>query len=114
VTNSRVITNTDASGQGYLFPPASPLPGRNPAADEQAEIELLVRAQEFAFDLITRKQGSTAEFVEALITEFGAGVKILLIDLVKGLAQDKRLKRLDRDYVTSYLQPADIEKVTDS
>jgi hypothetical protein len=109
--DSPEITNTDASGQGYLFPLASPLPGRNPAADEQAERELLAQAQEFALNLIARKQGSTTEFVEALTAEFGAGVKILLVDLVKSLAQDAGLKRFDREYITSYLQPADIETV---
>ena len=109
MTEPPEITNTDQSGQGYLFPPASPLPGRNPAADEQAERELLARAHEFARDLITRKQGSTDEFVEALVAEFGPGVKMLLIDLVKLLSQDTELRRFDREYIASYLKPADIE-----
>lgn len=104
-------TNTDASGQGHLFPPASPLPGRNPAADESAERELLAQAHEFARALIARKQGSVDEFVEALVAEFGTGIKILLIDLVNLLAQDEGLRRFDREYVASYLKPADIETV---
>lgn len=105
------ITHTDTNGQGYLFPPASPLPGRNPAADESAEKELLAQAYEFARELIARKQGSTDEFVEALIVEFGTGIKILLIDLVNLLSEDKGLRRLDREYIDSYLKPTDIETV---
>lgn len=105
------IPSTDASRQGYLFPPASPLPGRDPAADESAERELLAQAYEFTRTLISRKQGSAYEFVEALVAEFGTGVRILLIDLVKLLAADEGLRRFDREYVASYLKPEDIEIV---
>lgn len=111
MADSPDMTNTSAAGQGYLFPPASPLPGRNPAADESAERELLARAHEFARDHITRKQGSADEFVDALVAEFGTGVKILLVDLVNLLSQDAGLRRFDREYVASYLKPADIETV---
>ncbi len=111
MADSSDVLNTDAKGQRYLFPPASPLPGRSPAADESAEKALLAWAHEFSRALIARKQGSADEFVEALVAEFGTGIKILLIDMVNLLAQDDGLRRFDREYVTSYLKPADIETV---
>lgn len=86
MNNPPSFTNADANIQGQLFPSASPLPGRNPAADESAERELLAQACSFARTLIARKQGSANEFVEAFVAEFGTGVKILLIGLVNLLS----------------------------
>lgn len=101
----------DADGQVSLFPPSSPLPGRDPKADEQQERAALEEAKQFALDNLVGVRGSAVEFVHTLVERFGTGVKLVLVDVVRELAEDTTLGRFDREYIATELAAEKIQDV---
>ena len=77
----------------------------------KAENELFDAAYKYAKGWFKSHQGTAAEFIAALMDQFGFGIRLWVADLVERLRRDADIIRLDREYLDSLLSSKQIGAV---
>ncbi|MBW2031373.1 MAG: hypothetical protein JRH06_16020 [Deltaproteobacteria bacterium] len=102
-------SSTYGSSQLSLFDRSN-----KPAEDPEEVERLLENAKAFALEWGEERHGSAQEFVQAMQAEFGPKIRMYLVEIAEGIAKEKGLPQIIRQYFDATLSYEDLTEALGS